>query len=333
MTEGIAGALLAVAAWLALPEPAGAAPALAGGGGVAARSGLSPGALGRPVAAGLVLGVAVLVRPQVVLALPALALVCSGPRLRGFVLALGLVGITAAGVCAPWIARNCERMKACTLSANAGWNLYIGAAEGATGSWVSVEALGIPPACRTVWDEAEKDRCFGREAVGVILRDPLRWASLVPAKLSVTFDYAGAAGWYLMASNHEAFGEEEKVVLGVVETLWQRLVVLAAILAVARGGATRQARVALASPALLLLSPWAFAAHLGLLAGMAASWRRTLSSPAALVAAGVLLSTIVSHAVFFGAGRYSLVCFPALSALAGTLLTRGSGDTGEAKEQ
>ena len=37
---------------------------------------------------------------------------------------------------------------------------------------------------------------------------------------------------------------------------------------------------------------------------------------------------------FFGAGRYSLVCFPALAALAGTALTgeSGVGDTDRSKE-
>ena len=39
----------------------------------------------------------------------------------------------------------------------------------------------------------------------------------------------------------------------------------------------------------------------------------------ALGAASVL-ATAVIHAVFFGAGRYSLVCVPALAALAGTVL-------------
>jgi hypothetical protein len=37
-----------------------------------------------------------------------------------------------------------------------------------------------------------------------------------------------------------------------------------------------------------------------------------------------VFSTALTHAVFFGAGRYSLVCFPALCALAGTISTEKS---------
>lgn len=315
MTEGVTGALLVVSGWCAVgfrERP---------------RAGL--------VAAGLVLGVAVLVRPQAVLVLPALALVHSGPRLRSFLAATVLVGASAGAVSAPWVARNCERMQACTVSANGGWNLFIGAAEGATGAWVSIDELGVPPACRTVWDEAEKDRCFGREAVALISANPLRWLSLVPAKLSATFDYAGAAGWYLRASNPAEFGDPAKLRLGIAETLWQRLVVLLGLLAVARSGTGPRARALLAAPAVLLLSPWAFGAHLGLMAAMLATFRQTAASPAALLSLGVVFSTATSHAVFFGAGRYSVVGFAVLSALAGTLLTRGSraGDTPLPKEQ
>jgi hypothetical protein len=39
-------------------------------------------------------------------------------------------------------------------------------------------------------------------------------------------------------------------------------------------------------------------------------------------AAAVVAVTALTHAVFFGAGRYSMVCYPLLAALAGTALLR-----------
>ena len=114
-----------------------------------------------------------------------------------------MTGIALA-VCAPWTIRNCARMGACGLSFNAGWNLLIGVSENATGAWAPVD---VPAACRTVWDEAEKDACFGRAARRMIAERPGRFAALVPRKLAATFDYAGAPGFYLHASNPQAFGD------------------------------------------------------------------------------------------------------------------------------
>jgi len=74
--------------------------------------------------------------------------------------------------------------------------------------------VDVPEACRTVWDEAEKDACFAREARRIIARAPGRWLGLVPARLAATFDYAGAPGFYLHESNPEAFDERAKVRLG-----------------------------------------------------------------------------------------------------------------------
>jgi Dolichyl-phosphate-mannose-protein mannosyltransferase len=319
MTEGVSAALLALAAW------------------VSVRAFDGPRALGRRTAAlGGAFGVLTLLRPQSVLLAPLYgALVKDGSWRKRCLAATGTLAV-AVMLCLPWTIRNCSRMKSCVfVSANAGWNLFIGSAEGATGTWVSLDRLGVPPACRTVWGEAEKDVCFGRAARGEILRAPGRFLALVPKKLAATFDYAGAAGWYLHSSNPNSFDERDKLVLGVAETIWQRLVVLAALCALAGPGPRRPARfgiVALSGVSLLSRAAWI--GHVGLLAAGLLLGRRLAARPAAAIAVATVLGTAVTHAVFFGAGRYSLVCFPALAALAGTVLTRREPpeDTGVSKE-
>lgn len=316
MTEGVSGALLAVAAWVAVrPFEGGSSPKLA----------RRVGALGG------IFGCLTLVRPQSLLLAPFYGLCAARATVakRGAI-ALG-TALVAVALCLPWTMRNCVRMNACVLvSANAGWNLFIGAAEGATGTWVPIDRLGVPAACRTVWGEAEKDACFGRAAVGEIIRSPGRFLAIVPKKLAATFDYAGAAGWYLHSSNPSAFGDADKVALGAAETLWERAIVAAGVVALASRGPRRGARLGAAVVSLTaLLTRGAWIAHLGICIAALLFGRRLADKPAAAVASSTVLGTALTHAVFFGAGRYSLVCFPALAALAGTVLTRRErpGDT------
>src|SRR6202012_2526576 len=92
------------------------------------------------VAAGAVMGVATLVRPQCLVLAPVLGLFAvvpsAGARARVFAAAV----ITAAP-CAfviPWTLRNCARMHRCALvSVNGGWNLPIGATSD-SGGWAPV---------------------------------------------------------------------------------------------------------------------------------------------------------------------------------------------------
>jgi hypothetical protein len=227
-------------------------------------------------------------------------------------------------------------MKSCVfVSANSGWNLFIGSADGATGSWVALERLGVPESCRSVWGEAQKDVCFKTAAIDRIAQAPARFLALVPAKLAATFDYAGAAGWYLNSSNPTEFAERKKVTLGVVETIWQRAILLAALSSLASSGPRRRIRlgvVVVSMAALFTRAGWV--AHVGLAVAALLFGRRLAEKPAALIAASTVAATALTHAVFFGAGRYSLICFPAVAALAGTVLTGrdAPGDTGLSKE-
>ncbi|WP_437996347.1 hypothetical protein WMF26_35445 [Sorangium sp. So ce185] len=341
MTEGVTGSLVACAAW------------------ASARARERRPALAPFAVLGLLVGAATLVRPQALLLAPlfaGLALLGAprgdGARLRGSLAAgaapVAVTVLAALLVCAPWTARNCARMNQCALvSVNGGWNLLIGADPASTGAWAPIQ---VPEACREVFDEAGKDACFGREARRYIAEHPGAWLGLVPRKLAATFDYCGAAGWYLHASNPAAFTEDDKVALGAVETVFERLVLLCALVWAARKPApapgalaaphpddrargpslaqralvpARLALFALGVVAALHVHAWV--GYLALLGLALLQGRALLRAPVlALSALAVLAATAATHAVFFGAGRYALVAFPLLSGLAALAAARQS---------
>lgn len=315
MTEGVTAALLILAAW---------ATAVARD-----RRSMSLWWLVLP---GLVLGIATLVRPQSLLLAPVFGwcAVSSSAGLRARFAAAAIATVTTLAVCAPWTARNCARMGRCSLvSMNGGWNLLIGADRASTGAWSPVE---VPAACATVWDEAAKDACFGREARRFIADHPAAWLSLVPSKLGATFNYAGAGGYYLHASNPAAFPYSAKVTLGVIETAFERIVLVLALVALARPRVVRgrlaRGLVAAVGVAFALVThawvAYVALAALGVMRG-AALWRGStlVASTVAVVA-----STLAVHAVFFGAGRYSLVVFPFVTSLVALLWAREVFDKG-----
>lgn len=322
MTEGVVAALLVIAGGLV----AEARLAVTASGGWAWR-----------VALGVLLGLAVLVRPQNLLAVPLLGLAAAG---RPGWLAAGrssvAVTLLALSLVLPWTLRNCFTMgtpgrftpSACLLvSANAGWNLFIGASPGATGQWVALDRLGVPDECVEVYGEADKDRCFGQAGLRHLRAEPVRWLGLIPAKLGATFDGCGAASYYLHASNPERFGLRLGRWLDGLETLWQRLSLLAGLFALwwagtITGGGVWRPRWPLAS---LLMAAMVAAftrqgwiAYLLLPVGVLGLGRALPRHAAACVAGAVVATTLLSHAVFFGAGRYSMVTFGVLGALAGS---------------
>ncbi len=319
MTEGVTAALIAVAGWFV----------------VMARVAHGRRRWAPLVGLGLVIGIATLVRPQTLLFAPLFGWF-AGSRSRFS--SAALVCAIAFACVLPWTARNCAKMDRCVLvSANGGWNLLIGATPGATGTFVPIAGDSVPEPCRTVWGEAAKDRCFEQAAVGLIRRQPLRWLSLVPAKLAYTFEYCGAAGWYLHASNPAAFDDRAKVRLGAVETVWQRVLMVLALLALARAeGPRRRLRgiISLVSVVLMFL-PLAWLGVVGLVAAGLLLGRRLEAHPPAALAVACLAATLATHAVFFGAGRYSLPCFTLLAALAGCFLTppARAGDTSPDQEE
>ena len=314
MTEGLVGSLTVIAAALAMA--------------VFTRRSRRSRVLAL-VGFAVVLAAATYLRPQSILFAPLLlaAAALTAPserRRRGFArlrlaAAASVVGLAAASCfVAPWTARNCLRMHACALvSVNGGWNLLIGA-ETTSGAW---QELATPDDCRSVWDEAAKDACFGRVAVREIAAAPLAWLARAPAKWSTTFDYFGAAPFYLHVSSPERFGQTAKERLGAVETLYARLVLLAALLALARArGPLRRSRQVVAA----LAAPFAFVVHAWpayMVAGALAA-ALGLEAPLYAFTAVVLLSTFAIHAVFFGAGRYGLPAAEWVTLLAATGFAR-----------
>lgn len=279
------------------------------------------------IAAGALMGAATLVRPQSIVIAPLFAIIVwAGPSRSARASALAASACVAAAllVCAPWTARNCVRMKSCALvSVNGGWNLLIGADEASTGAWSPIK---VPAACLSVFDEAEKDACFGREARRYISEHPAAWLALAPRKLAATFDYIGAAGSYLEASNREAFSEKKKLAIGVVEMVFERVALLLALawaarsLLLERGRRSARAIIGAALSAigavfLVLTHAWvsyvAFAI-VALLRGPSLLRGPVLGG----AAVSVLIATIVTHAAVFGAGRYALPVFPLLCGVA-----------------
>ncbi|HEY3257038.1 MAG TPA: glycosyltransferase family 39 protein, partial [Polyangiaceae bacterium] len=296
MTEGVTAEVLVVASWLSL------------------RVGSGSGARWRLLLLGACLGGLCLIRPQMLIMAPIFGFFALDPaelRYRERALRALLVTGVALALCLPWTLRNCARMDRCVfVSANGGWNLLIGSAPEANGAWIPIEGARVPVACRNVFGEAEKDRCFGQAGMANIRRHPLAFLALVPRKLSVTFDYFGAPGHYLHSSNFRAFAESSKLALGIVETVWERLVLLSGIVQVARAGRTRQKlRLALAVPAALfavLRAGWL--GYLGFATIALLSGKELLKRPLSALSASLVLSTAATHALFFGAGRYGFVC-------------------------
>jgi 4-amino-4-deoxy-L-arabinose transferase-like glycosyltransferase len=301
MTEGVTASLLVVAAALV----------------ATARGSRRPWAVIAGV--GLVLGVATLVRPQCLALAPVFGALAVpdhfSARLRlGAVVAVSALALACV---LPWTARNCLRMHRCALvSVNGGWNLLIGATT-ETGAWMP---MPVPAECATVWDEAAKDACFERAAWRDIERSPSAWLARAPSKLAATFDYFGAAPWYLHASNAEAFDDGAKAALGAAETVACRLLLLGALVTCGRmpGRRSRLRKgVALAGAiAAVTLHAWLGYAAIPLMAALAGT-RALVRGPMLVpMAAALIAATAAVHAVFFGAGRYGLVVAPFVAALA-----------------
>lgn len=149
------------------------------------------------VAAGVVFGVAGLVRPQTLLLAPIVALLASpSPRWRARARALALVGLACVAVVLPWSIRNCRVLDGCALvSVNGGSNLFIGTDPDAHGTY---RELRRGEGCGPVLTEVAKDRCYGDLAARRIAADPVAWLALMPAKLQALLDYEVSPAAYLV---------------------------------------------------------------------------------------------------------------------------------------
>ena len=171
-------------------------------------------------------------------------------------------------------------MDRCALvSVNGGWNLAIGT-QTTDGGWAPID---VPEACKTVFQEAAKDTCFGAEAKSAILAHPGAWLARAPAKLRVTFDYLGAAPWYLHTANASAFPYRAKVALGGLETVAVRLLLAAAIACASSSEASASARASSSPEPSRTSSPrsssWPSARALSPACPSSSHSRRSSSSP------------------------------------------------------
>jgi hypothetical protein len=282
------------------------------------------------VAGTLALGVAALVRPQALLCAPFFA--CLIER-RARVVAIVAACALALFVVLPWTARNCRVMDGCALvSTNAGWNLAIGAFPRATGRF---ETLRSSDGCRDVKGQVQQDRCWFEYGLEQIALRPWHWLSLVPAKLGYTFDHESFAVEYLHEARPEAWPEGRRARARETTTLVHRLLLATAALGCVAfplggkpRGATAQAAalvvaVILGAMAFTAASPtfWPLAVFAAVMPWLPLPGRPSMSQ-AMFLAAALLATTIVTHAVFFGEDRYHVVVTPVLALMAAAALRR-----------
>lgn len=273
--------------------------------------------------AGLLLGLAVLVRPASLLVLPLFALMGEKPWTRAL-LRTAAAGAVALVVVLPWTYRNCTRLDGCALvSTNGGWNLAIGALT-PTGRFHTLRAAD---GCAVVTGQVQQDDCWKEVAIKRIAANPVRWLAAMPKKLEQTYNHESYAVEYLHEADPGVWSEARRVAGREFLTLMHRLLLVAAALG------------AVSALHWVKPPPWDDAVQIGLLvatamfATFAATrddhafyWLPALLPLVALLplpgrprlhaagryALGLLFTTTLTHAVFFGEDRYHIVVVPVL---------------------
>lgn len=154
------------------------------------------GGLGFAALAGVVLGLAHLVRPVAAL-LPVALFVCQlllGHKWRGAAARTLLMLATSCLVVAPWTVRNWRRFhRFVPVSTSGGINLWLGNHPGADGG---LPIGKLPAEVRAARDEAEADAIAGRLAVRFILSHPGALPRLLLGKLNYAFGFGDAVRHY-----------------------------------------------------------------------------------------------------------------------------------------
>ena len=289
--------------------------------------------------AGVLLGLASLVRPASLAAAPLLILTQPRPLLQAGLRALA-IGAVALLVVLPWTLRNCARLDGCALvSTNGGWNLAIGALT-ETGRF---QTLHGSDGCPIVTGQVQQDRCWGEVGRAKIAADPGHWLGLAPLKLGQTFDHESFAIEYLHEADPDSWPEPRRVAARELLTAFHRaLLVLAALSVVAwpRWDAARRAPFFVQSAlAVLVIGLGVYAAlddnHpfylLAVLAPLIAALPMLPGAPKQGPAGSYLLvliaATALTHVVFFGEDRYHLVVSPVLCILAAAALRLQTPET------
>jgi hypothetical protein len=299
------------------------------------------GLLGGVFAGALLLGFAVLVRPQALLCAPFLAFpAVIGPyavphRKRQIAIAIVIACVGTLVPVLPWTARNCRVMDACSLvSTNAGWNLAIGAFPRATGRF---ETLRSDDGCTDVTGQVQQDRCWFAYGIQHIKEAPGRWLRLIPKKLAYTFDHESFPVEYLHQARPQRWPDERRTWWRGALTAVHRALVLAAPLAFVAFYTKSKHRGRTAQ--LALLGVYGGAAVAACTASTPVFWPLVViacvlpalpvpgappRSAALLMAVALLATTVAAHAVFFGEDRYHVVVTPVLCLLAASMFRRSN---------
>lgn len=195
------------------------------------------GRIGWALAGGLVLGLATLMRPQVMLFPPFLvgALWLAGQvawRRALMMLVLAMVGLGAA--VAPWTLRNQAVLGAAVpVSTNGGIALQAGANDLADGGYFQVERsplwvqVGIPFADR-VERQVAIDRRLKAMAMDWIEKHPVRWGLLGFRKVALLW-LKDSDGFWALDASHPGQGLVWKAAQGANQLFYTALLVLAVI--------------------------------------------------------------------------------------------------------
>jgi 4-amino-4-deoxy-L-arabinose transferase-like glycosyltransferase len=166
------------------------------------------GATSRALLAGLVLGLAALIRPQALL-LPLvyaagllLASRVTLTALLGQARCVALAGIVMAVVIAPWTWRNHQLYgEPVLISTNGGITLWMGNTPGTDGRYMVV------PHHYSHLPENEKERVLKQEAINYIVQDPAAFAERAVRKLLILYtNESVGVGWNLPGIR-QAFGD------------------------------------------------------------------------------------------------------------------------------
>jgi 4-amino-4-deoxy-L-arabinose transferase-like glycosyltransferase len=285
------------------------------------------------VVAGVVFGLATLVRPSSLFVAPLVALILPLPRLTA--LARGaVVAVVAVATVLPWTFRNCRVMDGCALvSTNGGWNLAIGALT-PTGRFY---ALHGSDGCPVVTGQVEQDRCWAEVGINVIERDPLHFLRLVPKKLSQTYDHESFAIEYLREADPASWPEGRRVAGRALLTVFHQILLIAATLGlIALPSPRRVGTLGTVVQSVLLLGVLGFAAYAAMtdlhpfwvlpalipIVGLVPLPGAPSFSSVERFLLGFVFMTTLTHALFFGDDRYHLVVTPALCILAAGALRR-----------
>jgi Dolichyl-phosphate-mannose-protein mannosyltransferase len=285
------------------------------------------------VISGVVFGFATLVRPSSLFVAPLVALILPLPRLTA--LARGaVVTVVAIATVLPWTFRNCRVMDGCALvSTNGGWNLAIGALT-PTGRF---HALHGSDGCPVVTGQVQQDRCWAEVGINVIERDPLHFLSLVPKKLSQTYDHESFAIEYLREADPAGWPEARRVAgRALLSVFHQMLLIAAALGLIALPSPRRVGTLGTVVQSALLLGVLGFAAYAAKsddhpfwvlpalipIVGLVPLPGAPSFSSVERFLLGFVFMTSLTHALFFGDDRYHLVVTPALCILAAGALRR-----------